>query len=138
MPPVCSVVMVTCRTGSPSWDFQWSDSLWSHTNSPVSTSVQLYQCAFANNAYPSAILQRYSRWSSRSGTSVKSAQGRMENNGAQIRRGNCARRRIKGGTDYLPAPLMLAPLKEVFPVASAPSKLAFVKFVYVTRKFISV
>jgi hypothetical protein len=31
--------------------------------------------------------------------------------------------------EHLPAPVMLAPLKEVFPVTNAPSKLAFVKFV---------
>ena len=31
--------------------------------------------------------------------------------------------------NHLPAPVMLAPLKEVFPVTSAPSKLAFDKFV---------
>jgi hypothetical protein len=30
--------------------------------------------------------------------------------------------------NHLPAPVMSAPLKEVFPVASAPSKLAFDKF----------
>lgn len=40
---------------------------------------------------------------------------------------------------HLPAPFMLAPLKDVFPVASAPSKLAFVKLTYQygIRKFIS-
>jgi hypothetical protein len=31
---------------------------------------------------------------------------------------------------HLPAPYMLEPLNEVFPVTSAPSKLAFVKFTY--------
>ena len=30
--------------------------------------------------------------------------------------------------EHLPAPVMLAPLKEVFPVTNAPSKLAFAKF----------
>lgn len=51
---------------------------------------------------PSANLQRYSRWSSLKGTSVKSA------------------------------PCITEPLKDVFPVVSAPSKLALLKLTLVT------